>query len=130
LSLFKNIDRNLELIADNLQAKLTIDRPWAPKSFHPFEERRIDWEDSGLKKAIIIQPYFGSRGVDTAKWSLINIAWIMKKGVAQKPGWKRILIKNENFSKIENNILELLKQSVDNLESVEFKEVEKIQSKR
>ena len=74
MSLFKNIDKNLELIAEKLQAKITIDRPWAPKSFHTFEERRIDWEETGLNKAIIIQPYFGSSRVDNTKWSFINIA--------------------------------------------------------
>ena len=66
MSLFKDIDGNLESVAKKLNAKLTIDRPWAPKSLHPFEERRIDWEENGLNKAIIIQPSFGS----TTKWSL------------------------------------------------------------
>jgi len=130
LSLFQTIDKDLELVAEKLKARLTIDRPWAPKSFHPFEERRIDWEDKGLNKAIIIQPYFAPTGVDSTKWSLINIAWIKKNKISKKPQWERILIENENFIKIENNITELLKRSIDNLESIELKEVEKLTSKR
>ena len=130
MSLFKNIDKNLESIAEKLRAKLTVDRPWAPKALHPFEERRIDWEENGLNKAIIIQPFFGSSGVDTTKWSLINIAWIKKRGIAQKPGWRVKLIENQNFESIENNIIELLDKSVDNLKTVEFEEVENLIQKR
>ena len=126
MSLFKDIDGKLEFFAKKLKAKLTIDRPWAPKSLHPFEERRIDWEEDGLNKAIIIQPYFGLSGVDTTKWSLINVAWIKRKGIAQKSGWKVKLIENEDFSQIEKSIDELLKKSFHNLKVVQCDEVEKL----
>lgn len=130
MSLFKDFDIIIKESAEKLEARLTIDRPLAPKSFHPFEERRIDWEEGGMNKAIIIQPHFGSTGVDTSLWSLKNIAWIVKKGIAQKPGWRINLIDKQDFYEIESNIDELLIKSIQNLKLVEYGEVEKLIRKR
>ncbi|RZJ94343.1 MAG: hypothetical protein EOO60_03255 [Hymenobacter sp.] len=40
-----------------------------------FEERRIDWQQDGINRAIIIQPDFRATGVDTTKWNFRAVAW-------------------------------------------------------
>ena len=64
MSRFKNIDSNLIELASKLNGKLTKDRPDYPEVLRIFEERRIDWIENGIMKAIIIQPNFEANGVN------------------------------------------------------------------
>ena len=130
MSRFKNIDIKIKKVANQLNAKLSIDRPTYPEPLRTFEERRIDWEEDGLNKAIIIQPSFGSTEVDSTKWSFINLAWNKRNGIDQKPGWKVKLIDGKEFKAIEKNINDLLDKSIHNLKSVKYTEVEKLIRKR
>ena len=66
MSIFVNIDKTLKIFAKNIFAQLTIDRPF-PQNY--FEERRIDWIENGINKAILIQPNFEIDGVNSKKWN-------------------------------------------------------------
>jgi len=112
MSIFKNIDSKLEQISIQLKAKLTIDRPWEPEISRTFEERRLDWIDGGIYKAIIIQPLFEKNGVNQELWSLVNVAWI------DFMYWKTKLIDNKEFYIIEQSIDELLATSIQNLSKI------------
>jgi hypothetical protein len=54
MSRFKNIDKKLKDLSEKLGAELTKDRPSYPEALRTFEERRIDWTENGISKAIII----------------------------------------------------------------------------
>jgi len=107
-----------------LNAVLSFDRPNYPEALRTFEERRIDWVENSIHKAIIIQPNFTSTGVDSTKWSFINLAWITKKGIAQKPGHRITLIEKGDFDEIEYRINELLSQSITNLQTVKLSDIQ------
>ncbi len=56
---FKYIDIFLEQFSDTMGAELTKNRSNYPHSLRSFQERRIDWKENDIRKAIIIQPLFG-----------------------------------------------------------------------
>ncbi len=117
MSRFKNIDEKLEKLSTKLGAKLSKDRPRYPKALRTFEERRIDWKEGDIFKAIIIQPTFEDNGVNQEIWNLINIAWSdFNKG--HRPQWMTNLVDKERFETIENNIDSLLTKSENNLVSI------------
>ena len=120
---FQTIDDKLYSFAIKLNATLSKDRPHFPREMINFEERRIDWYDNQIKKAIIIQPTFTAKGVDSSLWNFINIAWIEQNGIAIKPGWQSCLIDKKDFSEIEKQIDQLLTKSEQNLKSVEIKDL-------
>ena len=126
MSKFKSIDKKIKQVAEELNARLSIDRPNYAHPLRTFEERRIDWIDGEVNKAIIIQPHFSSTGLDSSKWYLMNVAWIKKKGIAQKPGWRKTLVDKEDFKEIESRIDELLDKSVSNLRSVSITDVQNL----
>ena len=121
MSRFTEIDPKLILIANQLQAKLRIDRDWDPSA--GFEERRIDWLDGEINKAIIIQPTFESTGVNSSIWNFYAVAWIKINNVANKPGWKKEFVIKENFRVIETEIDKLLIEAVKNLKAIKIEEV-------
>lgn len=123
MSRFQNIDDKLNHLAAKLNAILTKDRPNYPEALRTFEERRIDWMENQMRKAIIIQPNFELSKVNSSIWNFINIAWIEKNGVAQKPGWMVELVDKGDFKDIENNIDELLLKSEENLRSVTIEDL-------
>jgi hypothetical protein len=116
MSRFKEIDPKLKAISEKLDAKLTIDRDWDPTA--GFEERRIDWIEEGIFKAIIIQPTFESNGVNQKIWNFINIAWSDFNEEGHRPQWIANLVDKEKFEIIENNIDALLIKSEMNLVSL------------
>ena len=126
MSKFENIDNKLEVLAKQLNAALSVDRPNYLEPLRTFEERRIDWIENGVNKAIIIQPSFEAFGIDDSKWSFINVAWINKNGVAQKPGWRRMLVDKDKFTIIEENIDKLILDSKRNLVSVSLSDIKNI----
>lgn len=120
---FQTIDDKLYSFAIKLNATLSKDRPHFPREMVTFEERRIDWYESQIKKAIIIQPTFTAKGVDSSLWNFINVAWIEHNGVPIKPGWQSCLIDKKDFSEIEKQIDQLLTKSEQNLKGIEIKDV-------
>ncbi len=123
MSRFKNIDVKLDELSARLGTNLTKDRPGSPEVLRTFEERRIDWVEDGINKAIIIQPTFEITGVNLSIWNFINLAWIKKNGVAQKPGWAKNLITKMDFKVIEENIDILLNESLNNLKTIKIEDV-------
>ena len=123
MSIFKNIDIKLEEISKKLGAKLTIDRPGYPKALRTFEERRIDWIENEINRAIIIQPTFENSGVNSSIWNFLIIAWVKKNGIAQKPGWKKELVSKKKFETIEENIDRLLNESIENLQAIKIENI-------
>lgn len=120
---FKTIDDKLHSFAIKFNATLSKDRPHLPRVMVNFEERRIDWQDNQIRKAIIIQPEFTANGVDSSLWNFINIAWIEQNGIAVKPGWQSYLIDKKDFSEIESKIDQLLIKSEQNLKDIVIKDV-------
>jgi hypothetical protein len=121
MSRFSEIDPKLTTIANQLSAKLSIDRDWDPSA--GFEERRIDWVENDINKAIIIQPTFESTGVNTSIWNFNAVAWIKINGIAQKPGWKKKLVSRKDFIEIESQIDILLIESVKNLKAIKIEDL-------
>lgn len=74
MSVFVQIEPRLRQCAVEQQAVLTQDREGMGLRFG-FEERRIDWQQDGINRAIIIQPDFLATGVDTTKWNFSAVAW-------------------------------------------------------
>ena len=123
MSIFKNIDPILIETSKRLNAKLSKDRPHYPEALRTFEERRIDWLDNEINKAIIIQPTFEVSGVDSSLWNFVNLAWTKKNGVAQKPGWSKNLVLKEDFDIIEKSIDKLIDESIRNLQCISIADV-------
>lgn len=117
MSLFSQIDDQLNTLADKLQAKLSKDRPEYPEILRTFEERRIDWQEGPIRKAIIIQPTFRETGVDSSVWNLVNIAWSDSVS-KERLKWKTDLVCEEKFEVIESNIHRLLTESENNLRNI------------
>ncbi len=118
MSRFSNIDKALEKLADRFKAKLTKDRPDYPKALRTFEERRIDWIKNDINKAIIIQPTFKAKGVDSSRWNFINIAWYDDAKSANRPQWFKYLAKEVEFKEIEKDIDALISISISNLDNI------------
>jgi hypothetical protein len=74
MSVFIQLEAQLKQCAAEQQAVLTQDRQGMSLRFG-FEERRIDWQQDGINRAIIIQPDFLETGVDTTKWNFSAVAW-------------------------------------------------------
>lgn len=115
MGVFKTIDPQLLALADQLKATLTKDRPGYPEALRTFEERRIDWVDNGVFKAIIIQPHFEEKGVNATIWSFVNIAWVDEFDSFPRPQWIYTLVDNQPFETIEQNIDALLRESEERL---------------
>jgi hypothetical protein len=74
MSVFVQIESRLRQCAAEQQAILTQNRRGTSLRFG-FEERRIDWQQDGINRAIIIQPTFLATGVDITKWKFRAVAW-------------------------------------------------------
>lgn len=120
---FETIDHKLYDFAIKRNGILSKDRPFFPKNLIHFEERRIDWTENEIRKAIIIQPTFTQAGVNLSLWNFINIAWTLRNGIAVKPGWHQYLIEKKDFSEIEDEIEQLLITSEQNLIAITIKDV-------
>lgn len=115
MSHFRKIDKKIKTLADSLNAKLSVNRPNFPDAFIRFEERRIDWKDGEIHKAIIIQPTFEGFTINSEIWNLYNIAWINDFSKNPRPTWENYLVKKKPFIVIEKNIDELLSKSKNDL---------------
>ena len=122
MSRFKSIDHKLDALAESLGAELSRDRPGSHELLRTFEERRIDWEEQGIRKAIIIQPTFKLEGVDQSIWNMENVArYTDQNGYRLK--WRKSLVVKKEFSLIEENIDSLLSESVKNLTGLQHKDL-------
>ncbi len=120
---FNFIDNKLLRLASKLNATLRKDRPNFPQTLRTFEERRLDWRDIEIRKAIIIQPTFEATGVNSAIWNFINIAWHHDALSRKTLKWKKILVDKSDFEVIEKNIDELLRQSEENLKKIVYQDL-------
>lgn len=120
---FNNIDPIIETFAINLNAKLTKDRPEYPKALRTFEERRIDWVENDIMKAIIIQPNFENNGVNQNLWNFINVAWFNDGKSFHLLSWNKDLVKEKEFSYIEKSIDNLLAASLENLKTIKLEDL-------
>lgn len=118
MSRFEQMDIKLDVLAKKLNAKLTKDRPGYPEMFRTFEERRIDWNENNIHKAIIIQPNFENDGVNSKIWNFINIAWFDNAKSISKSKWLKKLVDKDNFETIDLNIDKLLSESIENLKNI------------
>jgi hypothetical protein len=123
MSRFKNIDDKLAALATKLNAQLTKDRPGYPEVLRTFEERRIDWRDGEMLKAIIIQPTFEHKGVDQEIWNFIGLAWWPESDPGAMYQWREILVDKLPFEVIENNIDSLLTVSEENLLNIRMEDL-------
>lgn len=123
MSKFKEIDSKLKILSAKLGATLTKDRPSSPEVLRTFEERRIDWIENDIFKAIIIQPTFKSTGVDSSKWNFINIAWYDDAKSVHRPQWMKNLVNQEKFQIIESKIDELLLESENTLSNISMSDL-------
>ena len=121
MSIFVNIDKTLKIFAKNIFAQLTIDRPF-PQNY--FEERRIDWIENGINKAILIQPNFEIDGINSKKWNLTLVAWTYND-IEDRIQWIDYLVVEKNFEVIENNIEDFLKISYKKLKSIKIDNLSK-----
>ena len=119
MSIFRNIDSQIIELSNRLNAKISIDRPGYPESMRTFEERRIDWIDNDIRKAIIIQPNFEIKGVNSELWNFKLVAWNTGNGRTRKNTWVKDLIKEEMFSKIEGSIKDLLATALETLKEID-----------
>jgi len=117
---FKNIDFIIENCASKLNARLTKDRPGYPQVLRTFEERRIDWVEKKVNKAIIIQPNFENDGVNENLWNFINHAWYYDGKSTFPFRWSKNLVEEQDFSFIEIRIDKLLSDSIENLKNIQF----------
>ena len=121
MSIFVNIDKTLKIFAKNIFAQLTIDRPF-PQNY--FEERRIDWIENDINKAILIQPNFEIDGINSKKWNLTLVAWTYNH-IEDRIQWIDYLVEEKNFEVIENNIEDFLKISYKKLKSIKIDNLSK-----
>jgi hypothetical protein len=82
--------------------------------------RKIIWIDGNIGKAIIINPNFQNRNIDTPDWDFVILAWQQDGGSKEKgrPFWEKRLLQKVNFVTIEKNIDQLLQQAIEKLSSV------------
>jgi hypothetical protein len=118
MSRFKNIDSKLVDLANKLNGGLTKDRPTYPEALRTFEERRIDWIENKIMKAIIIQPNFEANGVNSNIWNFINIAIYDDGFSISSPKWMEVLVDQKDFIFIDENIGKLLLKSEENLSNI------------
>ncbi|MFH6997326.1 hypothetical protein ACHRVZ_05285 [Flavobacterium sp. FlaQc-57] len=123
MSRFKNIDAKLVDLANKLNGRLTKDRPSYPEALRTFEERRIDWVENDIMKAIIIQPNFEINGVNSNIWNFINLATYDDGFSISNPKWIEVLVDQKDFSFIDDNIDNLLLKSEENLSNISIKDL-------
>ena len=123
MSRFEQIEIKLATLADRLNARITKDRPGYPEVLRTFEERRIDWNDGPLNKAIIIQPNFESTGVNSNIWNFINIAWVDDARSTHRLQWIKYLVEEADFENIEENIDQLIRDSEENLAKIRMEDL-------
>jgi hypothetical protein len=123
---FRKIDSQLKALAKEIGA--TIETTVGGHSINGVEVpkdklaiRQIQWADGPIGKAIIINQNFDNGNFDSPNWDFFNIAWLQegKTPAKGRPFWKKNLLINVDFKKIESDIDLLLEQSLNNLKAIQ-----------
>lgn len=122
------IDSKFEKLANKINAKLSKDRPDYPEVLRTFEERRIDWIDSNINKAIMLQPNFESKGINDEKWNFAVAAWYFEETIDLQ--FTEELVKEKQFDTIANQLDELLSVAYQRLAKINRTELEKLNNER
>lgn len=122
------IDLKLETLATKMNAKVSKDRPEYPEDLRTFEERRIDWIENNINKAIIFQPNFDSKGVNEEKWHFGVVAWYFEGNHDLR--FSEGLMKEKEFESIANQLDQLLLLAVERLAKISMTELEKLNNDR
>jgi hypothetical protein len=122
------IDLKFEALANEMNARVSKDRPNYPEVLQTFEERRIDWVDTNINKAIIFQPDFEVKGVNEEKWNFDIAAWYFE-GTTDLRFYEN-LVKDKRFDSIANQLDQLLILAVDRLAKIDMAELEKLNNER
>lgn len=123
---FSKIDNKLKEFAAKCNGELHTSGSWiygVPPD--KIEERRITWIDEELKKVIHILPHFETEDFDAPLWCFENFACPLNNKPESNniPFWQKDLLDRVEFSKIEDNIDELLTQSFENLQSISMQDL-------
>jgi hypothetical protein len=89
--------------------------------------RRIVWADSTFSKAIIIEPYRDTTGVDSTAWDFLYVAWLdttVGENPLHNPTYTKNLLKKVKFEVIEKNIDQLLSTSEKELQKIKREDLE------
>lgn len=114
MSVFAQIEAQLVQFAAEQPACLTRDRggeslrSWGPNEAG-FEERRIDWHRDGFNLAVIIQPTFTAKGVDSTKWNFYTVAW--QDGASGRLVAGQDIAREVSFEQLEAHIEQWLAQA-------------------
>ena len=122
------IDLKLETLANKMNAKVSKNRPGYPEQLRTFEERRIDWINNNVNKAIIFQPNFESDGVNEEKWNFGVAAWYFQGRIDLR--FSQELVKEKQFDFITNQLDHLLMAAVKCLTEISMTELEKLNGER
>lgn len=126
---FRKIDSQLNALAKEIGA--TIETTVGGHSINGIDVpkdkltiRQIQWVDGPIGKAIIINQNFDNGNLDAPNWDFFNIAWLqeVKPKAKRRPFWKKNLLTNIDFKIIESEIDQLLKQSLENLNTIKKKD--------
>lgn len=123
MNYFKDIDHRLDSLASKLGGTVSYDRPFIPD---PIPERRIDWKSGVIKKAIIIQPTFNSKGIDLSAWNYTVVAWMNE--FTNRKQYVFNLVEKKEIGLIQKSIAELLQKSELILEDISESELIEIKS--
>ena len=96
----------------------TIDGVKVPDN--KIELRRVVWIDGQIGKGIFITQNFSNKNVDAPDWDFTNIAWLQKDELTSKgrPFLEKKILTKVSLDKIEKNIDQLIKVSIENLKNI------------
>ena len=118
------IDDKLEQFAKRHNTHVTSpEKNYYPAVKDSMENRLIEWGDSIIRKAIVINPHQDTSGFDPNSWDVTNIAWAPHAPSYNKPFWERTLVKKATAKSLEMKIDELLSQSEENLKNLKLEDL-------
>ena len=121
MSIFENIEISLEKLRIEVGGIISKDRPNYPEPLRTFEERRIDWEDNEICKAIIIQPTFELKEVNSKLWNFYLVAWSWTE--KRRVSYRKEIILKADFEVIETNIQKLLSEGKETLLNIKLEDL-------
>ena len=124
----EQIDLKMRTLANKMNAKVSKDRPEYPQALRTFEERRIDWIEDNINKAIIFQPNFELKGANEEKWNFGVAAWYFEGTTDLR--FSENLVKETHFESIANQLDQLLIDAVGRLSQINMAELEWLNNER
>ncbi|MCZ8356245.1 MAG: hypothetical protein O9340_16010 [Cyclobacteriaceae bacterium] len=124
----EEIDLKLRTMANKMNAKVSKDRSEYPQALVTFEERRIDWIEDNINKAIIFQPNFESKGVNEEKWNFGVAAWFFEGTTDLR--FSEELVKEQHFESIANQLDKLLTDAAGRLSKINMIELDRLNNER